>query len=79
MPEAVNASSWASISHMVILGLGSAEASRPARYQLALALLLAEELLPGLALPPKALDPVFSPTDKLLLQSYGWKVQCFAS
>lgn len=35
--------------------------------QLALALLLAEDLLPGLAQPPELYDPTFSEVDRLLL------------
>lgn len=76
--QTTNASFWPRVLHMVVVGLGSAEASRPARHQLALALLLADEILPGLASPPEAFDPVFSPVDELLLQSYGWKVETLA-
>lgn len=55
-----------SLSSMIILGLGSPEESRVARYQLALALELQSRI--AAATPPRAFDPVFTAADVLLLQ-----------
>ena len=60
---------------MVVYGLGSPEAALVPRYQLALALLLREQL-PGLRQPVQAFDPVFSEVDRLLLASFGIEVRC---
>jgi hypothetical protein len=58
---------------MVVYGLGSPEAALVPRYQLALALLLREQL-PGLRAPVEAFDPVFSETDRQLLASFDIEV-----
>ncbi len=49
-----------------------------ARYQLALALLVAD-VLPGVTSPVEAYDPVFDPVDKAFLHRVGVKVRlCMA-
>lgn len=65
---------WNLVRHMAVFGLGSLENSRTARYQLAVALLLAAELVPNLDQPVEAYDPVFTQVDKAVLEAYGWKV-----
>ena len=58
-----------------MLGLGSPEASQPARLQAAFALMLAQHLLPGLRQPIQACDPVFTLADRSLLAALGWQVR----
>jgi hypothetical protein len=47
----------ASVRQLVVYGLGSMEGSATSRYQLALVLLLMQQLLPQLAAPPILFDP----------------------
>jgi hypothetical protein len=64
----------AGVKRLVIYGLGCVEDSRVSRYQLALALLLRDALLPGLAAPPQLADPAFSQADAALLAALGMTV-----
>jgi hypothetical protein len=64
---------WTRVEHMVIYGLGSMEAHHCPRYQLAFALLIAQQL-PGLRGPVEVYDPVFSDVDCMLLEQLGLKV-----
>ncbi|KAL6753053.1 hypothetical protein V8C86DRAFT_3140349 [Haematococcus lacustris] len=65
----------ARVQQLVVYGLGSPQASLTSRYQLALACLLQDSLLPGLTSPPLAFDPAFSSADQQLLsQRLGWSV-----
>ena len=65
--------SWDSIQGVVILGLGSVERSLASRYQLALALLLAESF-EGLTSPIKVRDPVLTELDKQVLNELKCQV-----
>lgn len=72
---------WSGIEHLIILGLGSIEKNAVPRYQLAMALLLAEELSQH-RMPICAYDPVFTAVDKSVLLELTiqvlWPYQCFA-
>ncbi len=61
---------WDEVEEMVVYGLGSLEAGHVPRYQLALALLLADRL-PKLQGPIQVFDPVFTEVDHQLLKEQG--------
>ena len=69
---------WDSVEEMIILGLGSVGNSITSRYQLALALLLAEEL-PQLQSSLSVRDPVLTELDKRLLGECHVKVPALIS
>ena len=69
---------WSAVQRLVVLGLGSPEASPPARMQAAFALMLAQRLLPGLQHPVLACDPVFTAVDRSVLAGLGWQVYLHA-
>ena len=65
---------WEKVEVMKVYGLGSLETSHPARYQLALALVLSSDLLPGLKCPVEVYDPIFTEVDKHVLRTFACKV-----
>jgi len=69
-----NGATWDSIQTFLVIGLGSLEASQPARYQLALALLLAEGF-DALKSPLQVHDPVLTELDKRILKDLDCQVR----
>lgn len=65
--------SWDSIVELIILGVGSLEKAANSRYQLALALLIAE-ILEQRDIPIKVQDPVFSDLDKKVVEDLNIQV-----
>lgn len=64
---------WDSVQKLLVIGLGSLEASQPARYQLALALLLAEGF-EACEDPLQVHDPVLTGLDKRILKDLDCQV-----
>jgi hypothetical protein len=73
---------WDSIRKVIVIGVGSLEASQPARYQLALALLLAEGF-EALQEAVQVHDPILTDLDKEILGEIKCQVRvsnsCIAS
>lgn len=69
---------WDRIQEVVVIGLGSIEASVPSRFQMALTLLLVDgfEHFQG---PIRVRDPCFSAIDRQILADLGCKVCHFPS
>ncbi|GFR51804.1 hypothetical protein Agub_g14263, partial [Astrephomene gubernaculifera] len=71
LPYSSSSSAWSSVYDMVVYGLGSVHESRVSRYQLALVLLLRDQVLSGLRSAVQLYDPAFDQVDRLALQRLG--------
>ncbi|GIL64026.1 hypothetical protein Vafri_18013 [Volvox africanus] len=65
---------WHCMRSLVVYGLGSPHLSRVSRYQLALVLLLRDQVLRGLTSPVHLYDPAFDDVDRLALEQLGLQV-----
>ncbi|GIL91359.1 hypothetical protein Vretimale_17714 [Volvox reticuliferus] len=65
---------WHCMRSLVVYGLGSPHLSRVSRYQLALVLLLRDQILSGLTSPVHLYDPAFDDVDRLALEQLGLQV-----
>ncbi|GLI71431.1 hypothetical protein VaNZ11_016645 [Volvox africanus] len=65
---------WHCVRSLVVYGLGSPHLSRVSRYQLALVLLLRDQVLRGLTSPVHLYDPAFDDVDRLALEQLGLQV-----
>ncbi|GLC44907.1 sensitivity to red-light reduced protein [Pleodorina starrii] len=65
---------WRCMRALVVYGLGSPHLSRVSRYQLALVLLLRDQVLLGLTSAVQLYDPAFDEVDRLAFQQLGLQV-----